>query len=227
MRGKLRHALLDKVPNAALVMSSLDLNIPGMTDSGRPLTRLPQCEALDPGEIVTKWWKITESQLQFRFELIAAMLCDLPRALEIANTYIQDNLAEVAHSTFAASLVKNVKQLIEERYAVSKDSMLFPSPPLLKAMVFKSKYVLDSEVSAAIRDSLLTNVLDGAMIKRVSMQRNEPVMFTPRVNLYMLAIQTDDPESFSGRFLELMRTVLTTTVESTDDEGDCWRSTPR
>lgn len=198
------------MPNAALVLSSLDVGLKGITLSGRPLVPLLQCEALDPHQIVTEWWNIQDRLLHFRFQLIAAALCDLPRALETANSYIQKHRAQISAPKFCDALVCHLKDQLCIRYAHAV-SLLTLSPMLLQAMLFKSDISLDENISYAIQTSVLTNVL-AREISACGIVKN----FSPRVNLFLFALRAGTSDTFLQRLAALFKEVLTSTLAGPD-----------
>jgi hypothetical protein len=162
-----RAALLDyKVGdlNVSLVISGLDTSPIGadlQTGSQRPLSAIHLPHALEPSQVVTKWWGISESTVTqeiFRyFLLIAASLCQLPRAIEQAAKEIkqQNWTPETVHGFYKA-----VRVNFPSHYTTR-----WPDSSIVRAMIFGDSIDLSMEESSwkvwqLIRDSFITNPVE-------------------------------------------------------------------
>ena len=205
----LRKVVLDKTPNSALAMSSLNVKIDGVTDASRALEGLELCEVLNANEIVEKWWIIAGEKDQFRFSLIATMLADLPRALEISKEF----LSVQPKGSSVRELLQYVRTNMKIMYPACATPLL--SPQLLYATWYKVDCVLNDEAALAIRQSKLTNVLDMAEV-RIKSLNQQPTLFTPRGNLVMLSLCRSSSGTFDEKFIKLVNDILKCAINLPD-----------
>ena len=207
----LRKAILDDTPNSVLAISSLSVTIDGVTDSDRFLCALEQCEVLNPMDIVSsKWWDIANNNDKYRFSLFAAVLADMPRALEIANTFIKCR----PHQS-VSELVKYVVEGITDRYFSVAGSL--PSPKLLYATWYKKDCKLDTEAALCLRQSTFTNVLDIKVIRSKSYNK-APTSFIPRGNLIILSLCKADQDTFNDKFIQLLKQLLNKSIDTPKEQ---------
>ena len=198
----LRSAVIELTPGGALVLASLNGTLKGF-EHGRLMQLLSLPEALDPTQVVTQWWNITTSSLISRFAPVAAMLCDLPRGLEIVNNFIVRHRSELHRSDLKQRLSGFLRKEIQGHYPLAS-AYLLPSSVLLHALWFQESCALDHEAQRYIRSSLFTNVLDIQKIRGVSVG-DKSVQFIPRVNLFLLESSKEYYRWFDAKFLAILR----------------------
>ena len=170
---------------STLVISSLDVSVTGVTDSGRSIVPLTMSN-LETGDIIKNWWlrdtdvSVTELD-KFRLTLIANTIKQLPRMVEFAAPVVREAfVASEGNSTVMTSIVvKNIFDRIKvELSARYPSGQLSANYSRIYSLVFEEAVPLDNITMKMIRKSIFTNCLADV---------DEDFVFYPEASIAMLA----------------------------------------
>lgn len=184
LHNHLRKALLDTQIMAQheepllvdLVMSSLDIQSTGVSDSDRPIISISTPEFLDAREVLEKWIKPAVPSLSLdpcsvdELKLLALISCfsPIPRTIQLLVHELQLMVDVEAIDAFPraplrldASKVKELYSRTVEAfrrfYMIGKVGVPSPSAQQMKAILFKEFVNVDDSVLSMIKYSMLTN----------------------------------------------------------------------
>jgi len=209
--------------HAALVISDLgflpdDLSTPF---SSRSVAVLELPARLCSEKIVSTWWfppdepiKLTPEQQNF-FELIAASLNNMPRAVEIAVDFLR---VEANKEEFAVDLKTLFNRLFEHisNVALARYTPVAPHKEVLFAAFFREKVALDKMLLESFMRSVVTNPLSKDAFRKGSFV----VPDVSLVLLNLLALSSSDKDTSVKLIGESIRELLDTMSLSYRDTGD-------
>eukprot|EP00971_Amphidinium_carterae_P145519 2883891-Amphidinium_carterae.1 len=202
----LRSAVLDMEivddVHFGLVISTLALRPVGLTLSDRFVKALI-LDALDPTEVQQNWWKRGDDGLY----ALAVALCDLPRAMEIVATLLQEPAyAPELTPESMAKLILDLENMLSAYYfkvglGLSRED--------LRAIVYQEEIVLDDDAMVRLQGSVFTNSLSNFdQVKNLGPKRR----FVPEASLVLLAQVTirGDTGHSTGMLRDFMQKLRTT-----------------
>lgn len=177
----LRHALLDlpimstgKPCIVDLVMSSLNVNSTGVSDSGRTIVPLTTPSSLNAKLVLENWIKPTigfqknifkSPRDEIKLLLLIACLSPIPRAIQ----FMISVLSECADKPLDPIQVKFIYDRTISKfcgaYAGTLDVDTILNPAHAEALLFGKKILVDDDVMTLIKDSFFTNAINNFSLK--------------------------------------------------------------
>lgn len=155
----------------ALAISSLSVSPIQETKSNRAVQAIVLPSTLNKADVVTKIWnRGNRSNVSpadnYRLQLIAATVNNVPRCVEMVNDYIRANQTDplIINKEFVKGLYEYLDKQIKLRYGTDGRS---PSDELLAAVIFGDGVELDSKAESLISYSIITNSIDGFKKNRI------------------------------------------------------------
>jgi hypothetical protein len=155
----------------ALVISSLEIGPEGTTDSSRPIWHLKLPENLDPEEVVSKWFHISDinitdnsiPQALHRLTIFTSLISCHPRTVQYANAFIEktmeqhpDQKLHIDMSFFRDIWIYVYEFLLS---ATGKPSMTVSQYEIFKNYLFGTAMNYDGDVLDWIAYGFLVNVI--------------------------------------------------------------------
>lgn len=185
------------------------------TGSGRAIHALVLSSKLEKTAIISKIWRRSrELSDQYRFELIAAGVNNLPRCVVMMADYIKDNKAAtlIVDKEFLQGLYVHLTSEIKSRYAGRTFDC--PSDQLLRALIFRDGVDLNLETAKCISYSIITNFL----YKFSKKQRLQG----PEISLAMMRYVTSMGKSNLAKAICGGITAIVDAITLDGDKGFIW-----
>ena len=208
-----------RVLDLGLAISSLSIDSFGIDYSGRDVIPIILSSKLNKTEVVSKIWNVGSKavvslEVQYRLELMAATVHQLPRLVEMAKDIISDDFLQVSiDAKLIVGTYQKLKVLADKKYKVSNPL----ADSIYSAIIFQEAIKLsDRDAKRAIITSVITNSL--------SYVGSEEVVPIPETSLIMLWISASKGDTEIAKALSSGIDTIVTSIAESVPKGKLWET---
>ena len=206
-----------RVLDLGLAISSLSIDSFGIDYSGRDVIPIILSSKLNKTEVVSKIWNVGSKavvslEVQYRLELMAATVHQLPRLVEMTKDIISDDFLQVSiNATLIIDTYQKLKVLAEKKYKVS-DPL---ADSIYRDIIFQEAVKLSGrDAKRAIITSVITNSL--------TYVGSEEVVPIPETSLIMLWISASKGDTEIAKALSSGIDTIVTSIAECVPQGKLW-----